>query len=129
MPMDMTVMDDGRVLYIKASYPLTSIEIRTITQQSSTYLEQSPYTVNTVVDVRELKSLSPEAMKIDSYRGMKHPKQGVVAMVGANNTLRAIANALVGALGLSTMRFFATDEEAFAWVRAAISEQQQKLAS
>jgi hypothetical protein len=89
-------------------------------------LDNSPHFVNSVVNLSGLKSLSPEAMRLDSYRGVNHPMQGVVAMVGANNTLRAVANALVKVLGYSKMQFFADEAAAFEWVRAAIEADKER---
>lgn len=126
MPIETTLMEEGRLHYIKIISPFSSHDMREVLRRTTEVLDTSSHVINSLVNLSEFKSLSPEVMKIDSYRGVNHAKQGVVAMVGANNTLRSIANALVSVLNYTNMRFFAREDEAFEWVRAAIEADKKK---
>lgn len=128
MPITMTIREDGRVVHIVGMSPLTSIEMRDLLQKTQTYLDSVTFTVHTVADAREVKVLIPESIRRDTFRNVNHPRQGVLAIIGANHVLRSIVNAIVTLLGFSKLRFFASEDEAFEWVRAAIEADKQREA-
>ena len=126
MPMEMSFHEDGRLMRLNIASPLSSSEMRDINQQGQNYFADVPFTVHILLDVRAVKSLTPDSMRLDTYRDLNHPKMGKCAIVGANQTLRAITNALTSVLNYTNLSFFATDEEALAWIRTAIEADKQR---
>jgi SpoIIAA-like len=131
MPLEATFLEEGRILYYKAVAPVTSADMRASNIMGQQHFATVPFTVHVILDVRELKSITPDAMRLDTYRELRRERMGQTAIVGAHHTLRTIVNALTKALNYQSLAFFATEQEAMEWIHAAIAadKQQESLAS
>lgn len=131
MPLEATFLEDGRILHYKAIAPITAAEMRESNIMGRQHFATVPFKVHVILDVSELKSITPDSMRLDTYRELRHERMGQCAIVGAHHTLRTIVNALTKALNYRDLAFFATEQEAMAWINAAIAaeKEQEKVTS
>ena len=113
-------------MYFKLVSPVTSAEMRDMHQRGTGYINEVNVRIHVLINVQELKSLMPESLRLDSYRELKNRNIGKTAIVGAHPTLRAINNALTNVLNYKNLSFFASEEEALKWIRAAIEADKQR---
>jgi hypothetical protein len=125
MPVELTLLEDGRLMHFKFISPVTSSDMRAINKTGYSHIQITLFRVHVVIDVVQLDSLLPEFMRVDSYRNLLNSKVGRCAIIGAHPTLRAINNALTKLLNYRKLQFFAAESEAFEWVRAAIEADKQ----
>ena len=80
---------------------------------------------HTLVDTTSLKSLPPGILT--GRRGapaMEHPRSGVVVMVGVSNFVRSVVEAGFRVARFKKVKFVATQEEVWAYLRKFTAEEQ-----
>jgi hypothetical protein len=121
MPIETRLDEDGRLVTLTVRDPLTLDELRQNREEGAAYFASAPFMVHTLVDVRGLRTLTPGLLRLETFRNVTQPTHGLMAVVGANPTLRGVANNLMKLLNYIDVRFFASEAEARTWLGARIA--------
>ena len=128
MPIVTTPIEDGRILYLTVTDPLTSDDIRSI--NNAGYIADVPFELHILIDIRALKAVNPGLLKPSTFVNVNHKNHGQMAIVGANPMVRIISNNIMSALGFRRVRFYASIDEAREWLEtrvAADKDNEQKI--
>ena len=80
--------------------------------------EASGYKVHTLVDVRNMHTVPPRALTRRQSPNVTHPNSGRIAIVGASAFVGSLASAGFKITGYDRAKFFATLEDAQAYLEA-----------
>lgn len=118
MPITTTLSDDGRILYLAITDPLTPAEVQQNRIDGAAYFASVPFQVHVLIDIRALKAINPNILNPATFANVTHQNHGLMAVVGASPMIRVIANSIMGALGYRRVRFYASIAEARDWLEA-----------
>jgi hypothetical protein len=122
MPATMEIRENGRVVYFVFSSPFTTQEMIDTMQKDGEYRNSVPFKVHALLRV-ELTQMPPMALRGRESPSITHPNSGLFAIVGANSIVRTFAETVIRMTRNKQMRFFDTEEEAWAVVREMIAQE------
>lgn len=118
MPITTTPSDDGRILFLTITDPLTSAEVHQSRVDGAAYFDSVPFEVHILIDIRALKAVNPSILTPGTFGNVTHDNHGLMAVVGANPMIRVVANRIMSALGYARVRFYSSEAEARDWLEA-----------
>ncbi len=101
-------------------------EIAPVIEQDRNYRDQSPHPVHAVLNLSAAKHLPPGAISLrHASPDLNHPTAGQVVLVGTNTFVRNVAELIFRLSRTDKFKIFATEEEAWAYLRKVIAEAPQ----
>jgi hypothetical protein len=125
MPIATSFSDEGRLVTLTVTDPLTLDELRRNREEGASYFESAPFVVHTLLDLRSFRRITPGILRLETFRNVTHRNHGLMAVMGASPALRGMANNLMRMLNYTAVRFFATESEARAWLMARVAADKQ----
>jgi len=111
-------MMQGRIMRLELWNPISDEEAKKIMPEMTTLSEQLPM-VLVLVDLSAIGSIPSKIAKVfvDEAQKVDDPKPNRVALIGANTAMRMLSTMVIRMLPrYQNSRFFATEDEALAWL-------------
>ncbi len=124
MPISFTIREEGHVFYLVFVDPWTKEDLLKLYEQEQHHIEQSPFQVHSLVNLFQAQHFVQGTLRISRHRGgMDDPRRGRVAVVGASNFLRNLTELIFRTARSNRLRFFVTEDDAWAYLRQIIREE------
>ena len=126
MPASFEAREDGHVVFINFSDPLTVGDLYTMFKQDKAHRDQfhqkhPDRKVHLVADSRELKAVPQGLLQARQSPSLNHPTSGQIAVIGARNLVRALTEAIFRLTRFDRAVFFDNEEDAMAYIRQVIA--------
>ena len=108
---------EGNTLHISAAGDVDDTVASAVREAALDVMQRSDEKVNCVIDLNKAGKQSAKARQV--YRELgEHPKAGKIALFGMHPVARVLAAFVIGLIQTQNVRFFKTQEEALAWLKA-----------
>ena len=126
MPITIELREDNHVIYTKISDPVAIADFDHATAVFTPIYDKAPGKIHHVVNTSEMRRVPSGLLRIRMNTPiLQHPNRGQLALVGTNSFLRSIGELMFRLTHFETGRFFTTDDEAWAYLRTAIADENQ----
>jgi len=126
MPVTMEIREDGRVLLLIYTDPVTMQEIGDGFPANLAHRNRTPHTVHTLFDFSHFQHPPAELMRARYSPVFTHPRSGQMVVFGANLAVQGIVlRAAEFTRNANKVHFFDTETEAWQYIRTAITQDHQ----
>src|SRR5690606_1900012 len=123
MPAELNLTEDGYVLHYVFREPWSITDMTEVNRRAKEYYDAATHKVHVLLDVRGVRSAPPGFIRARSNPDVTHPNAGNIAVVGANSYIRALGDVILKLARFDRAKFFNTEEEAWAYLRAEIQKE------
>jgi len=123
MPASVELRENGRVLYYVFTEPWTLDDMRAVTRKARPLYDAARTKVHVLFDARGMSSLPSGLLTARNNPDVRHPNSGHIAMVGASPLVHMIAETITRISRFNRIKFFQTEDEAWAYLRQVIADE------
>jgi hypothetical protein len=124
MPVTVKFLEGEHVFYMKIEDPWTMDHIATAFDEAVPHFDKATFKVHTLANVTSTRNLPPGVLSIrQGNPTLVHPNRGHAAVVGANNFVKSIGDAVTRIARFKSVQFFNTEEDAWAYLRKLIAQE------
>lgn len=124
MPLSISLSQDDHVILYTFTDPWTVAEIRTLFSQEKVYRDQHPFTIHTLIDVSQIRTLPPGMLTMrQEAPSLKHERSGQIVIVGALQPGRALMETIFRVTRYQRVRFVENLAEGWDYLRSVIAQE------
>jgi hypothetical protein len=124
MPIQMALVENGRVLYYVITDLWTVSELMAVYEQNAAIRDRSTQTIHTLVNLTDARHLPHGTLQARNYSpDASHRTAGFILLVGAHSYLRTILALALQLLRRDRFKFVNTEEEAWAIMRDILRDE------
>jgi hypothetical protein len=121
MSITLNLRENGHVFHLVFVDPWQTEELVRVYAEEQRLLDQSPFKIHSLADVRLSRGLAKGALQTARHRGLiEHPMRGTVAVLGASSFLRNLTEMIFRNTRFNRLRFFADETAAWDHLREII---------
>jgi hypothetical protein len=124
MPVKCELRENGHVVYITVTDPWTAHELQAIYSVERPFFDQAHHRVHTLANLTAAHRV-PSGL-LGARNGSPHvfhPNKGEIVVVGANSLIQMLLNTVIRVVRFEGLKLFATEEEAWAYLRELIASE------
>ncbi len=124
MPMTMKPRDGGHILHFVFTNPWTLTDVVHVFERDQAFRDRATTIVHALVDCSEIRTLPPGTLNVARLSpSFNHRTKGHIAAFCASKSIQVIGNLLARLVHMKDMKFFNTEEEALAYLRQVIANE------
>lgn len=125
MPASVRLSDDQEYLIYNMSDPLSMEELMAAYQEERRLRDSIPYTLSSIVDMREVRGIPRAWLTAKAGPGLTHPRSGSILMVGVSRPIMTLVKIIFSLTRFTRMQFFEDYAEAEARMQELIKQQRK----
>ena len=123
MPVEHTLMENGRVTYLKLTDPFTVDEIADVLSDDKALKDQSQVKIHSIIDLSACRRLPDGILRLRNTPSIRHEMTGDTVIVGAPAAAKAIMSVFSQLSGGRAFIYVQTADEAWAYLFEKISQE------
>lgn len=123
MPIELTMMENGRIAFFKFTDPWTADDVVQINHDEMAVLEHTPTLIHTIADLTGCKHLPEKLLQLRHLPTLTHKMMGYRVMIGAPSPMKQIGRVLGQLTGNLKIVYVDTVDEAWAFIREKMTEE------
>ncbi len=122
MPANLELLENGHVISAVIAVPWQLQDVLDAYATETTWRDQAAWKLHTILDLRRATPAPKGVLSLSRQSpSLIHPRRGAVAIVGGSAFGRTIVEMACRIAGFNQIRFFATPEQAWDYIRQVIA--------
>lgn len=124
MPVEQELRENGRVIYVRITDPLTAEELMASAKEQTRFYDNAEGVLHQLADFSKLSTLPNHILRLaQNVPGIKHPKRGQLIVIGANTFVHVVGEMLMRLMHFNTIKFASTEAQAWNEIRKVIEKE------
>ena len=129
MPVTVNIVEGGHVIEVRISDPWTTEELLAVQSVTRPHRASVDFPVHSLLNVRGTWNVPPGVLRGRHMPAFSSSSRGYIAVVGGGGLVRMMFDVVRRLVNFERVSYFQTDEEAWAFLRQLIAEEQKSPAT
>lgn len=127
MAIDVDFLENGRIVRVTFSEPLTMADVREAFKKDQLHRDAATNgrKIHALINTQAIRRLPPGVLEGRRSPSLVHPTSGQVVVVGASPFARTISETVFRLVRFERVQFLDSVDEALAYLRSMIAEEDQ----